>query len=195
MTKGYSDHYQQNLEGGVEPPFKPVVVTRNQICASIAERWKARYSHTTEGGNTIWGPTLSGGRHPAAVYAALKALGDEPTPEQIDAAIGSPGWTKLKCDLCGADVDAVVVVRHKYDTAGEEGDESTHTCICFWCTTSVYMAKGSFTLYGEPLVGEPEWAASVKCAGEISDARLGAWFAYEAMDQEELAKGGDAKLH
>lgn len=104
------------------------VTTRQQLAESAAERWKAEYQD--------YPPAPFGGktRSPAEIGELLEDL-NKPTPEAVNAIIGNDSWTKLTCDECGSDVDAVVQV-------GEElyFYEPRTASICLTCAKDAVSA-------------------------------------------------------
>lgn len=58
----------------------------------------------------------------------LDALdGETATPADVDSIIGNSSWTRLTCDECGKEVDAVL-------TVGQEPDYESHTAsLCRNC--------------------------------------------------------------
>ncbi len=94
----------------------PHLITKADVAASVKDRFAQQY-----------GPSFD--EYPfgdsSAIYRQLLKLGDKPDAASIEALM--PGWTRLNCDDCGNDVDAVVEV-------GQEPDyESATAHICVEC--------------------------------------------------------------
>ena len=85
--------------------------TRHTLAAGAAERWIAQYHGDREG-----------------IAAAIRALGESPDPDAVDAIIGNDSWTRVpECNECKKNVAAVVQV-------GDEPDyESSTAWICEGC--------------------------------------------------------------
>lgn len=99
----------------------PTLITRQQVAASTAERFKQQY-----GPDFLvrsFGDTKQ-------IYAKLVSLGNHPSCEDVEKVM--PSWTHLRCDECEKEVDAVVQF-------GEDLDwESATANICKEC-----LAKGA----------------------------------------------------
>lgn len=137
-----------------KPPY--LVTTRDQI-RSVARRWRSQY----------------GKDHPMRVILArLEELDLEvATREDVKAVMNKVSmddtWTMLKCDLCGREVDAVVVV-------GQSSDVDSRTAeLCSDCAralSNLFDALPSTSVSDEDqdrqrpaATGEderPEWSAS-----------------------------------
>lgn len=74
--------------------------------ATAAERWKWQYCANEKAG--IWDKTESGSSE--AIYKNLRALGDLPSPEAVDAVIGNNSWTTFMCDGCYEHVRAGIFI-------------------------------------------------------------------------------------
>jgi hypothetical protein len=87
------------------------LVTRRTLAAEAADRWVAQYK-----GNL-------GGK-----ASAIRALGESPDPDAVDAIIGNGSWTSVpECNECKADVAAVVRI-------GDEPDYESNTAwVCEDC--------------------------------------------------------------
>lgn len=87
------------------------LITRQSRAAKAAEAWAAQYRN---------------GRK-KDIHDALLALGESPSPDDVNQVIGNGSWTDLKCDECGCSVERVVMV-------GEEPDyESSTAQLCPSC--------------------------------------------------------------
>jgi hypothetical protein len=69
------------------------------------------------------------------VEEKLAALGDSPTPEQVNEVIGNTGWTDVRCTECLKYHDAVVVVVLN-------DDAEVHLCrLCLDKATSMLLEE------------------------------------------------------
>ena len=94
------------------------LITRNGRAIQAAGRWKVSYFKNGE-----W----RYGEGKKDIYLRLEALGSNPTPEEVNKAIGNSSWTNVRCDECNKYVEEVVQV-------GEEPDyESATANICKPC--------------------------------------------------------------
>ena len=84
------------------------LIKKEDVIKGVAARWKLQY------GYKVYGNTDKD-----RIYERLLALGDSITKAQADEIIGTSGWTRLRCNECGQDVDAVVSVgdSSNYDSA------------------------------------------------------------------------------
>ena len=98
--------------------MKPQLITAERLAAEAAQAWHRAYDRFPA--DPSW-PFVS-------VAAALDALGECPTPDSVNAAIGNKSWTSPpSCDGCGADADRIVRV-------GQEPDYDSHTAhLCEAC--------------------------------------------------------------
>lgn len=68
-------------------------------------------------------------------YEALVALGDKPSPEDVNKVIGNTSWTDCLCNECGELVEEVVQL-------GQEPDYDSATAnICFPCLKKAVKLK------------------------------------------------------
>lgn len=82
------------------------LITRKDLAANAAERWKKAYTRKGE-----WQEgTLIRTRTKEEIYNQLVALGPTPNPDDVDATIGNTSWTGCRCDECGHKFDAVIQV-------------------------------------------------------------------------------------
>lgn len=79
------------------------VLTREMIARNAARRFFEVY-HSSSCGYEYW----ASARHRTMFYA-LKSLGDNPTPDAVEAVLGK-GWTLVECTHCGKDVDAAFIL-------------------------------------------------------------------------------------
>jgi hypothetical protein len=94
------------------------LITRKGLAPKVAARWKDTYFKNGE-----W----RYGEGKEDIYLRLEALGSNPTPEEVNKAIGNSSWTDVRCDECNKYVEEVVQV-------GEELDyESATANICKPC--------------------------------------------------------------
>lgn len=96
------------------------VIRRTENAKGMADRWRDVYCRNgnwlyDDGKRTIW--------------EKLAALGTNPHPDDVDAAIGNGSWTECRCDECRGLFEEVVEV-------GQEPDyESATARICKGCLT------------------------------------------------------------
>ncbi len=93
-------------------------ITRESLAATAKARYMKQY------GDVNWAhsnPTRD------ERTARVRALPDDPTPDQVDAAIGNNGWTAVpRCTECGECKDSVIVF--------DPGDEESSPCyVCGMC--------------------------------------------------------------
>ncbi len=93
------------------------LITRQSRASTTAARWQEQYN----------GPGVTVDEQ--EIGAALVALGADPLPDAVDAAIGNDSWTKLDtCGECSKEVAALVQV-------GEDPDYDSNTAyLCKSCT-------------------------------------------------------------
>ena len=70
-------------------------ITRQSKAASTAARWKNNYF-----GYAKWFVSDLTGLDSEKIHRALRALGDNPTPEAVNAVIGNTAWTDIHCEEC-----------------------------------------------------------------------------------------------
>lgn len=145
------------------------IITPQILADNAAQAWAEKYS-----GNVFHGHDKK------IIYQALLALGEHPTPEQVNDAIGNVSWTRPpRCSECG-DIDAGIVVQ-----VGEPPDyESDTAYLCIACVENLYeligQARGtSFRAVG---VGEVNYEYY---SSEIS-------FKCKCGKQHYLGEGGDS---
>jgi hypothetical protein len=103
------------------------LITRQTQADTAAQRWLNQYGYYINGkGKTDF---ANGPFDPTKKYAALVALGPNPSPDAVDRVIGNGSWTDTPtCSECGrAGLPAVVQV-------GEEPDYDSRTAwLCGDC--------------------------------------------------------------
>ncbi len=102
------------------------IITKRDAILKVADRWYEQYQPLPRADNN--GPMAT------RVWESLKAL-DRTTATATDVAaiIGNDSWTNLKCDECGIDVEAIIVV-------GQEPDyESRTASLCLECLTKAAL--------------------------------------------------------
>ena len=98
---------------------KPILITRNLLAASAADRWEKQYPRTLD--------NIKYSSDKVHILGQLYDLGKQPTPEQVDEIIGNSTWTKESCDQCGDEIGPWVQL-------GEELDYDSQTAvICVHC--------------------------------------------------------------
>ena len=98
-----------------------VVVTKRELIAQVAKRWRATYQRRDE-----WLPAP---QQPAtaAVYTALLALPAQATEAEVIALTGDNRWTQNRCHECGRDSDVTV------GFAQEPHHPTETTYVCLTC--------------------------------------------------------------
>lgn len=108
----------------------PTLRTTRDMIRGVAERWRVQY-----GISGTWTRTISGDSE--KVYKRLLALPDTATAKDVEAIIGNDSWTRLTCDQCDREVDAVVELGQRPDYASHAAD------ICLDCLrTALNLAGG-----------------------------------------------------
>ena len=77
------------------------ILTVQELANTAKDRWKRQYFY-----NGYW----EHGNDKKTVYENLVALGENPTPEQINGVIGNNSWARLECSECNKEVDTVVIL-------------------------------------------------------------------------------------
>lgn len=94
------------------------LITRKGLATKVAKRWKNSYFKNGE-----W----RYGEDKENIYLRLEALGSNPTPEDVNQAIGNNSWTNVRCDECDRQAAEVVQI-------GEDLDyESCTANVCKEC--------------------------------------------------------------
>lgn len=83
-----------------------LITTRDKI-RDVAECWKQQYC-ASDGWWVVYGNP-----QPDVIYERLLALPDTATERDVAAIIGNDSWTRLMCDECGHNVNALVVFGEK----------------------------------------------------------------------------------
>lgn len=146
------------------------IITPQTLAAEAAKAWAEQYSEKP----------YYVGSDKVAIYESLLALGDNPTPEQVNAAIGNKSWTTPPtCSECGdSEADTVVQV-------GEEPDyESDTAYLCLACVEKLWELVGQArgTASRTVAIGEVEYEYY---ASEIS-------FKCKCGEQHLLGEGGNS---
>lgn len=102
----------------------PVVVTRQTLANAAVDRWRGQYSDGHHGADKL------------EILHALEGLGQTPSPEAVNEAIGNKSWTEVPaCSGCDArGCEALVQV-------GEVDDyESATAWLCWNCAEAAVAA-------------------------------------------------------
>lgn len=96
-----------------------VIVTKQKLIATVAERWRATYQRREE-----W---LLASQVAATgdVYAALCALPTSATEAQIIALTGDNRWTQNRCHECSVDSEVTV----GFAQEAHHPTETTYLCL------------------------------------------------------------------
>ena len=96
------------------------VITKSQLIAIVAERWKRQYFLSGKGWKQYRGDAR-------ATWQQLKELPPDASEDAVAAIIGNRSWTRNRCHECGEDVQVLVEL-------GEEPScESSTAQICINC--------------------------------------------------------------
>lgn len=106
------------------------LTTQRDTIRAVASRWRQQYEPFTDDRpmfswrTGVTSPPLN----KKQIAEKLDDLdGETATPEDVAAIIGNESWTRLTCDECGKDTDAVL-------TVGQEPDYESHTAsLCRSC--------------------------------------------------------------
>ena len=101
-------------------------ITSTELAKTAKDAWKEQYQF----GDGTW--AKGGLRDGFAVYQALIALGDSPTPEQVVSVIGNRSWTDVKCDSCGELVEEVI----EFSGDPENWEEPSAFWVCSSCLSA-----------------------------------------------------------
>ena len=96
------------------------IMTPQTLAREARAKWDEQYKHASNDNHLrTWAP---------AVAARLAALGENPSPQQVNDAIGNDRWTQPpSCSECDSESAAIVQV-------GEEPDyESSTAWLCRDC--------------------------------------------------------------
>ena len=107
-------------------------ITERDRILTVAERWDAQYSINIEGVPPRPDNPLASGDTARQISERLHKLNlKKVKASTVNKVIGNDSWTRLTCDECGRDVDAVL-------TVGQEPDyESRTASICRKCAEKV----------------------------------------------------------
>lgn len=111
------------------------LTTQRDLIRSVAARWRQQYEPFTNDDKPLFS-VRNGYREPIRekpIAEKLDALDKETaTAADVAAIIGNESWTRLTCDECGKDTDAVL-------TVGQEPDYESHTAsLCRSCVERAY---------------------------------------------------------
>ena len=97
------------------------LITQRQLIQGVAAKWRAQYKGSMD-------TRLFDGSSKGEIAEQLDALDrDKACAEDVAKIIGNNSWTRMTCDECKRDVDAVLRV-------GAEPDyESATAYLCFEC--------------------------------------------------------------
>ena len=96
------------------------LITPESLAATARQRWEKQYEH----GDYYF---------VASVRAKLLSLGDNPTPSQVNEAIGNNSWTRPpSCSECGVEAGTVMEL-------GQEPDYESNTAwLCIGCVSKAF---------------------------------------------------------
>lgn len=100
-----------------------MLLTKQHLVNTVDERWKKLYYK-----NSSWDYFGDG---KLGIYEKLVSLGENKNQEDVDKIIGNPSWTKLICNHCDNDVNAVFIFNTGYDS-------------CYVCEDCVKVATQQF---------------------------------------------------
>lgn len=95
------------------------LITKRQLANMAKERWKKQYCN-----QDVW----YYGETKKLIYEKLEVLGDTPSPEDVNKAIGNGSWTRITCSDCDESVDSAVVL-------GNVDYDSEYVYACKDCLT------------------------------------------------------------
>lgn len=78
-----------------------MLLTKQHLVNTVDDRWKKQYYK-----NYSWDRY---GEDKFKKYEELVNLGSNKNPEDVDKIIGNSSWTRLICNNCNKDVDAVFI--------------------------------------------------------------------------------------
>jgi hypothetical protein len=118
------------------------LTTQRDLIRAVAARWRQQYEPFTNDDKPLFS-VRNGYRQPIpkkAIAEKLDALDKETaTAAEVAEIIGNESWTRLTCDECGKDTDALL-------TVGQEPDYESHTAsLCRSCVerSSSIICTGS----------------------------------------------------
>lgn len=97
------------------------LITKQNLANIAKDRWKAQYYKNGE-----WYTYCGDDRE--ITYNNLVALGDNPSPDDVNEVIGNNSWTNITCSECKESVDSVVEL-------GEVGYDTEYVYVCKDCLT------------------------------------------------------------
>lgn len=109
----------------------PRLITRQHLAAAAAVRWADQYrSH------------LGSGDDKDLIHKSLVALGPNPAPDDVDAAIGNRSWTHTACDAC--EKRGLYYAGPVVEVGAKPDYESATARLCFSClSAAVAVALGA----------------------------------------------------
>lgn len=96
-----------------------ILITKQHLANIAKDRWRAQY-YESGGWYTYGDKELK--------YNTLVALGDNPSPDDVNKVIGNNSWTNVICSECKESVDSVVEL-------GEVGYDTEYVYACKDCLT------------------------------------------------------------
>lgn len=102
------------------------IITVHDEVKSIAGRWKEQYYR-----DGSWMKIYFSSFTAKEIHDQLLSLLPNATPTQISTIIGNSSWTRLECDECYQEVDAVVCLGNNEDTV----------CVCLNCLLKAVDAQ------------------------------------------------------
>jgi hypothetical protein len=96
------------------------LITKQHLANITKDRWKAQYYKNGE-----W---YAYGGDKEVKYNNLVALGDKPSPDDVNEVIGNNSWTNITCSECGESVNSAVEL-------GEVGYDTEYVYACKDCLT------------------------------------------------------------
>jgi hypothetical protein len=115
--------------------MKPILISRQTLASTAAERWYYQYSSKRWGRDTKTQSTL----------VQLRALGPTPSPEDVDRIVGNSSWTSERCNACGDNDGPWVQVGEE-----EEAYQPGTAVLCKPCAVEAASVFESTIDHGEP---------------------------------------------
>lgn len=122
------------------------IITQRQLIQNVANKWRAKCEPFTNDAPLFSVRNgINTGKTKKEIAEELDALDkDKASAQDVAAIIGNESWTRLKCNECGSEPEAVLRV-------GEEPDyESQTACLCKtcvkaaaaqWCNASDHLPR------------------------------------------------------
>jgi hypothetical protein len=134
LPPGTYEHECPACDSTVATLVPPVLVTRESLAATAAERFRSAYQRDGHWPlDASHGPYLRGRRY-EDIYADLARAR---TVEEVERVLPRElGWTRVACDNCDQDVEAAVQV-------GSHSDEEYGPC--HYCRPCLELALGAFS--------------------------------------------------